>query len=79
MSPDTLVYIPIVWFERLGRTTLDELLDVAGVATEHPRDRGIAASPFTQEPVELLSDMFHRLVPSFWIVGFFLDLRMLSY
>ena len=55
---------PVIVIQLARRAALDELLDVGRVASDHPRDRGISEPSLLDQAIELLSDMFHRVVPS---------------
>ncbi len=55
---------PVIIVKFARRAALDELLNVGRVSSDHPRDRGISEPSLLNQPIELLSDMFHRLVPS---------------
>jgi len=53
---------PVLVVQFARRAALDELLNVGRVAPDHPRDRGISEPTLLDQPIELLSDMFHRSV-----------------
>jgi len=50
---------PVIVIQFARRSTLDELLNVGRVSSDHPRDRGISEPSLLDQAIELLSDMFH--------------------